>query len=347
MQQVCNKKRIEMKTLFAVAIVGMVGMMSVASAATLDDVKQRGMLNCGVNSGLAGFAASDKDGNWTGFDVDFCRAVAAAIFDDAGAVAFTPLSTTDRFKALQSGDVDVLARNTTWNMSREVTLGLAFGFVNYYDGQGFMVRRADGFTSALDLSGATVCVLGGTTTESNLVNYFETNKMQLIPAVHDTTEAALAAYDAGDCDAYTGDSSALYANRLTLAEPDDNVVLPEIISKEPLGPAVRQGDDQWLNIVKWVGFALLNAEELGVTQENVDAMRSSDDPEIRLLLDTNGTLGKAMGLDSNWVVQVVKAVGNYGEIFRRNVGVDSPLQIARGLNALWTRGGIQYAPPVH
>jgi len=345
-QQIRNKKRLEMKTLFAVAIVGMMGVVSVASAATLDDIRQSGMLKCGVNTGLAGFAESDTDGKWTGFDVDFCRAVAAAIFDDPGAVAFTPVSVADRFKVLQSGDIDILARNTTWNMSREVSLGLAFGFVNYYDGQGFMVRREDGYTSALDLSGTTVCVLGGTTTESNLVNYFEANKMQLIPAVRETTEAALAAYDAGDCDAYTGDSSALYANRLTLAEPEDNVVLPEIISKEPLGPVVRQGDDQWLNIVKWVGFALLNAEELGVTQDNVDAMRSSDDPEIGLLLDTDGSLGEAMGLDSTWVVQIVKAVGNYGEIFRRNIGADSPLQIARGLNALWTRGGIQYAPPV-
>jgi len=347
MQKIWNRKRLDMKILFAAAIVGMMGATSVASAATLDDVKQRGKLNCGVNTGLAGFAAPDKDGNWAGFDVDFCRAVAAAIFDDPGAVAFRPVSSTDRFKALQSGDIDVLARNTTWNMSREVSLGLAFGFVNYYDGQGFLVRRADGYTSALDLSGTTVCVLGGTTTESNLVNYFETNKMQLIPAVYDTTEEALAAYDAGDCDAYTGDSSALYANRLTLATPEDNVVLPEIISKEPLGPVVRQGDDQWLNIVKWVGFALVNAEELGVTRENVDTMRSSEEPEIRLLLDTNGDLGKAMGLDSNWSVQIVKAVGNYGEIFKRNIGADSPLQIARGLNALWTRGGIQYAPPVH
>jgi general L-amino acid transport system substrate-binding protein len=347
MKQVWNKKSLEMKILFAATIVGMVGMTSMASAGTLDDVRARGMVRCGVNTGLTGFAAPDKDGNWSGFDIDFCRAVAAAIFDDPGAVEFTPVSTADRFKVLQSADIDVLVRNTTWNMSREVSLGLAFSFVNYYDGQGFMVRRADGYTSALDLSGTTVCVQGQTTTETNLVNYFETNKMQLIPAVYDSPEAALAAYESGDCDAYTDDSSALYANRLALAAPDDNIVLPEIISKEPLGPVVRQGDDQWLNIVKWVGFALVNAEELGVTKQNVDAMRSSDNAEIRLLLDADGTLGKAMGLDSNWVVQAVHAVGNYGEIFKRNIGRDSPLQIDRGLNALWTRGGIQYAPPVH
>lgn len=336
-----------MRTLIAAAIVG-TGLMSAtpAVATTLDDVKERGVLVCGVNTGLAGFASSDKDGNWIGFDVDFCRAVAAAIFDDPARVEFKPLSATDRFEALRSGAIDLLVRNTTWNMSREVTLGLAFGFVSYYDGQGFMVRRSGGFTSALDLSGATVCVVTGTTTEANLVAYFQANKMQLSPAAYGSAEAALAAYDSGSCDAFTADSSALYANRLSLAEPDDHIVLPEIISKEPLGPVVRQGDEQWLNIVKWVGFALLNAEELGVTKGGVDAMRSNPSQEIRLLLDADGTLGTDMGLGPGWAVQVLKAVGNYGEIFNRNIGRDSPLQIARGLNALWTRGGIQYAPPV-
>jgi len=336
-----------MRTLIAAAIVGMTTISATsAMATTLDDVKQRGVLKCGVNTDLPGFASPDKDGNWAGFDVDFCRAVAAAIFDDPAKVDFKPLSTTDRFDALRSGAIDLLVRNTTWNMSREVSLGLAFSFVNYYDGQGFMVRRSDGFTSALDLSGATVCVVRGTTTEANLVNYFETNKMQLSPAAFDDAEAALAAYSSGSCNAFTADSSALYANRLSLAEPDDHIVLPEIISKEPLGPVVRQGDDQWLNIVKWVGFVLLNAEELGVTMESVEAMQANPSQEIRLLLDADSNLGTALGLGSDWTVQILKAVGNYGEIFNRNIGSDSPLQIARGLNALWTRGGIQYAPPV-
>jgi general L-amino acid transport system substrate-binding protein len=316
------------------------------TASTLDDVKARGAVKCGVNEDLVGFGSRDDAGRWRGFDVDYCRAIAAATLGDPDAVEFTPLSTSDRFPALQSGDIDVLARNTTWTMSRETTLGLAFSFVNYYDGQGFMVRRSDGFTSALDLSGTSVCVLGATTTETNLINYFELNKMRLDVSVFADARTALAAYEAGDCDAYTTDSSGLYSNRLTLAQPDDHIVLPEIISKEPLGPVVRQGDEQWLNIVKWVGFALLNAEELGVTMENVDEMRASDNQDIEALLDVDGTLGESLDLESDWAVDVLKAVGNYGEIFKRNIGSDSDLQIARGLNALWTRGGMQYAPPI-
>lgn len=317
-----------------------------AAAATLDDVKTKGVVNCGVNEGLVGFAARDESGTWSGFDVDFCRAVAAAVLGDPNAAEFTPLSTTDRFDALKDGKIDLLVRNTTWTMSRETELGLTFGFVNYYDGQGFMVRRDDGYTSALDMSGATVCVATGTTSEANLVNYFELNKMQLEVMTLAGAEEALAAYDNDDCDAYTTDSSALYSYRLSLTNPDDHFVLPEVISKEPLGPVVRQGDDHWSNVVKWVGFVLLNAEELGVRQENVDEMKSSDNEDIRLLLDVDGALGESLGLTSGWAVSVLKAVGNYGQIFKRNIGTDSDLQIARGLNALWTRGGIQYAPPV-
>jgi general L-amino acid transport system substrate-binding protein len=316
------------------------------AASTLDDVRARGVVKCGVNEGLAGFASRDDSGNWSGFDVDFCRAIAAAVLGDPNATEYTPLSTTDRFAALETGAVDVLVRNTTWTMSRETTLGLAFAFVNYYDGQGFMVRRGDGFNSALDLSGTTVCVASGTTTEANLINYFALNKMRLDVKVFDGAAAALAAYESGDCHAYTTDSSGLYSNRLSLQRPDDHIVLPEIISKEPLGPVVRQGDEQWLNIVKWVGFALLNAEELGVTKENVDEMKSSNNQDILILLDLDGALGESLGLGSNWIVDVLKAVGNYGQIFKRNIGDESQLQIARGLNAPWTRGGIQYAPPV-
>ena len=338
-----------MKTLITPIIAGAIFSLVAGSAAatTLDDVKAKGFVQCGVNSSLVGFAALDDGGNWVGFDVDYCRAIAAAIFGDPKAVKFTPLTATDRFVALQSGEVDILVRNTTWTMSRETTLGLAFSFVNYYDGQGFMVPKADGITSALDLSGASVCVLTGTTTESNLANYFRRNKMDLNPVVFGNADEAIAAYDSGSCDAYTTDSSGLYSTRLTLSNPDEHIVLPEIISKEPLGPVVRQGDEQWLNIIKWVGFALLNAEEHGVTHANVEQMKSSDDQEIQLLLDVDGTLGQSVGLNIDWVFNALKAVGNYGEIFNRNIGSGSPLQITRGLNALWTRGGIQYAPPVY
>jgi len=338
-----------MKSLITPIFAGVIFSLAAGNAAatTLDDVKAKGFVQCGVNSSLVGFAALDDGGNWVGFDVDYCRAIAAAIFSDPKAVKFTPLSATDRFAALQSGEIDILVRNTTWTMSRETTLGLAFSFVNYYDGQGFMVPRADGITSALDLSGASVCVLTGTTTESNLANYFRRNKMDLNPVVFRKVDEAIAAYDSGSCDAYTTDSSGLYSTRLTLSNPDDHIVLPEIISKEPLGPVVRQGDEQWLNIIKWVGFALLNAEELGVTHVNVEQMKSSNNQEIRLLLDVDGILGQSIGLNIDWVFNALKAVGNYGEIFNRNIGSDSPLQITRGLNALWTRGGIQYAPPVY
>lgn len=318
-----------------------------AHATTLEDVKAKGFVQCGVNTGLLGFGAKDDNDTWNGFDVDYCRAIAAAIFNDPDAVKYTPLSAKDRFTALQSGEIDVLSRNSTWTMERETAQGLAFGVVTYYDGQGFMVRKAGGITSALELSGTAVCVQTGTTTKPNLEDYFMRNKMELKAVVFETPDEVNAAYDAGRCEAFTTDASALYATRLVLETPDDHIVLPEVISKEPLGPVVRQGDEQWFNIVKWIGFGLLNAEELGVKQANVAQMQSSSQSsEIRRLLGVEGTFGEDLGLSNDWVVNVVAAVGNYGEIFERNIGSDSPLQIARGLNALWTRGGIQYAPPV-
>jgi general L-amino acid transport system substrate-binding protein len=272
--------------------------------------------------------------------------MAAAIFNDATKVKFTPLTATERFTALQSGEVDLLARNTTWTMARDTSLGLSFAGTSYYDGQGFMARKSLGVASALELSGAAVCVQSGTTTELNLADFFKVNKMNYNPVVFVKLPEVNAAYDSGRCDAYTTDASGLYATRLTLTNPDDHVVLPEIISKEPLGPVVRQGDDQWFNVVKWVHFALLNAEELGVTQANVDEMKAGENQDIRRLLGADGTFGEAIGLTNDWAANLIKAVGNYGEIFDRNVGAGSKLGIARGLNALWTKGGIQYAPPV-
>jgi general L-amino acid transport system substrate-binding protein len=317
-----------------------------ANAATLDDVKAKGFVQCGVNTGLLGFSAPDDAGNWTGLDVDYCKAVAAAIFNDPTKVKFTPLTATERFTALQSGEVDLLARNTTWTMARDTSLGLSFAGTSYYDGQGFMARKSLGVASALELSGAAVCVQSGTTTELNLADFFKVNKMNYNPVVFEKLPEVNAAYDSGRCDAYTTDASGLYATRLTLTNPDDHVVLPEIISKEPLGPVVRQGDDQWFNIVKWVHFALINAEELGVTQANVEEMKAGENQDIRRLLGADGTFGEGIGLGNDWAANLVKAVGNYGEIFDRNVGAGSKLGIARGLNALWSKGGIQYAPPV-
>jgi general L-amino acid transport system substrate-binding protein len=319
---------------------------SSASAQVLNSVKQRGTLNCGANGTLAGFGLPDAQGAWAGLDVDFCKAIAAAIFDDAKKVKFVPLSAKDRFTALQSGEVDVLARNTTWTSSRDTSLGLNFAAVNYYDGQGFMVRKALKVNSALELNGASVCVQQGTTTELNLADYFRANKMQLKSVTFATANEAVKAYDAGRCDAYTTDASGLYAERLRLAGPNDHVVLPEIISKEPLGPSVRHGDDQWFDIVKWVHYAMLNAEELGITSKNLDEMMKSPNPEIKRLLGSEGSYGEQLGLTKDWAARIIKHVGNYGESFDRNVGEGSPLKIARGLNRLWTKGGIQYAPPV-
>ncbi|MGB7258166.1 MAG: amino acid ABC transporter substrate-binding protein [Pseudolabrys sp.] len=332
-------------TIFAVAAaLGFTA--SAASAQTLAAVKNRGTLNCGANGTLAGFGLPDAQGKWTGLDVDVCRAIAAAIFNDVNKVKFVPLSAKDRFTALQSGEVDVLIRNTTWTSSRDTSLGLNFTGVDYYDGQGFMVRKSLKVNSALELGDASVCVQQGTTTELNLADYFRAHNMKLKTVTFATANEAVKAYDAGRCDAYTTDASGLYAERLRTANPNDHIVLPEIISKEPLGPAVRHGDDQWFDIVKWVFFAMINAEELGITQKNVDEMTKSTNPEIKRFVGTEGNYGEQLGLTKDWAVRIVKAVGNYGEAFDRNVGAGSPLKIDRGLNRLWTKGGIQYAPPI-
>ena len=317
-----------------------------AVAQTLKTVKDRGMLNCGANGTLAGFGLPDAQGKWTGLDVDFCRAVAAAVLGDPNKVKFVPLSAKDRFTALQSGEVDVLVRNTTWTSSRDTSLGLNFVGVNYYDGQGFMVRTALKVNSALELNGASVCVQQGTTTELNLADFFRAHNIQLKSVTFATANEAIKAYDAGRCDAYTTDASGLYAERLRLTNANDHIILPEIISKEPLGPAVRHGDDQWFDVVKWTLFAMINAEELGVTSKNVDEMLKSTNPDVKRLLGTEGNYGEQLGLSKDWAVHIVKAVGNYGESFERNVGSGSPLKIDRGLNKLWSKGGIQYAPPV-
>jgi general L-amino acid transport system substrate-binding protein len=336
------------KLLTAAVAAGLVLIAGLAGAATLDDVKERGLVRCGVHTGLPGFGEQDAAGAWSGLDVDYCRAVAAAIFNDPKAVEFVPLSTKDRerFVALRSAKIDLLARNTTWTMSLDTAQGMTFTGVNYYDGQAFMVKKGLGIISALELSGATICVQSGTTTELNLADFFAVNSMTYTPVVVDNPADAVVAYESGRCDVYTSDASGLYALRLTLADPYGTIVLPEIISKEPLSPVVRQGDDQWFDIVKWVGFALINAEELGVTAANVDKMRSNDNQEIRRLLGTDGTFGEDIGLTNDWAANAIKAVGNYGEIFDRNIGSGSDLQIARGLNALWVNGGILYAPPI-
>jgi general L-amino acid transport system substrate-binding protein len=316
-----------------------------AFAQTLKTVKDRGTLSCGVTSGLPGFSAPDDKGNWTGLDVDMCRALAAAILNDPTKIKFVPLSAKDRFTALQSGEIDVLSRNTTWTLSRDTQLGLNFGAVNYFDGQGFMVRKSANIASTTKLDGASACVQQGTTNEQNLADYFKVNKMKYEVIAFATADETLKAYEAGRCDTFTSDMSQVYAERLKLAKPEDHVVLPEVISKEPLATVVRHGDDQWLDIIKWTHYAMLNAEELGINQKNVDENLKSDKPEVKRLLGTDGNLGEQLGLTKDWVVRIVKAVGNYGETFDRNVGPGSKLNISRGLNRLWNQGGIQYAPP--
>ena len=313
---------------------------------TLKAVMDRGTLQCGANGQLAGFGMPDTQGNWTGFDVDFCRAIAAAIFNDPAKVKFVPLTAANRFTSLQSGEIDVLSRNTTWTMSRDTTLGVDFAAVNYYDGQGFMVHKSLKVNSALELTGASVCVQQGTTTELNLADYFRSNNMELKSVTFATLDEAIKAYDTGRCDSFTTDSSGLYGTRGLLSDPNANIVLPEIISKEPLSPAVRQGDDSWEDIVRWTHFAMLDAEELGVSQNNVDDQLKSANPEIRRLLGVEGQFGAALGLSNDWAYRIIKTVGNYGDTFERNVGQGSPLKIARGLNALWTKGGLQYGLPV-
>ena len=317
-----------------------------ASAGTLDQVKQRGFLACGTNPGLPGFALPDDKGNWTGLDVDLCRGISAAIFNDPTKVKFIPLTAKDRFTALQSGEIDVLSRNGTWTQSREAELGLLFAGVNYYDGQGFMVRKKLNIASALELNGASVCVQQGTTTELNLADYFRSNNMKYEVIAFATADEAIKAYDSGRCDSFTTDVSQLYGERIKLVNPDEHVILPEVVSKEPLGPAVRQGDDQWFNLVKWTHYAMINAEEDGVTKANVDEKAKSTAPQLRRLLGIEGDFGKGLGLSKDWAYRIIKHVGNYGESFERSLGEGSKLKIKRGLNNLWSKGGIQYAPPV-
>lgn len=319
----------------------------VASAGTLDDVKARGELICGVNTGLVGFAAPDANGNWTGFDVAVCKAVAAAVLGDASKVKYVPTTGQTRFTALSSGEIDMLSRNSTWTFTRDTDLKLDFVAVNYYDGQGFMVRKDLGVTSAKELNGATVCIQTGTTTELNLADYFKANNMTYQPVTIDSNAEGEQQFLAGACDAYTTDASGLAATRAAFANPADYVILPEIISKEPLGPAVRHGDNQWADIVRWTFYALVAAEEYGVTSANVDELaKSSQNPEVqRLLGASTDDLGAMIGLDKEWAKRAIKSVGNYGEIFAATIGESTPIGLARGLNAQWTQGGLMYAPP--
>ena len=314
---------------------------------TLDTIKQKDQLVCGTNPGLPGFAAADSQGNWSGLDVDICKAIAATVLSDAKKIKWVPLNASQRFTALQSGEIDVLARNTTWTLTRDASLGLHFTGVTYYDGQGFMVTKKSKITSAKQLKGATVCVQSGTTTEKNLTDYSKAAGLNMKPVVFETQEATNKAYFAGRCQAYTTDASGLASIRNKEANnPDDHVILPEIISKEPLGPSVRRGDDEFFAIVKWVVFALIEAEEYGITQANVDQMKSSTDPVVQRILGTSEDTGKLLGLDKEWAYRAIKAVGNYGEIFERNVGPKSALKLPRGANNLWSKGGFMYAPPV-
>jgi general L-amino acid transport system substrate-binding protein len=314
---------------------------------TLDAVKARGFVQCGANNSLPGFGAPDDKGNWTGLDVDYCRALAAAVFGDATKVKFSPLTAKERFTALQSGEVDILARNTTWTLSRDSGLGLNFIGVDYYDGQGFMVRQSLGVKSAKELDGASVCVQTGTTTELNLTDFFRTNNMKMKPVVFEKNEEAIAAYDEGRCDAFTTDASGLASTRSQLKNPAEHIILPEIISKEPLGPAVRQNDAEWEDIARWTLNAMINAEEFGVTSANVDQVKNeSTNPEIRRMLGVEGDMGQQLKLNPDFAYQIIKQVGNYGEIFERNVGEKTPLRLARGLNQLWSKGGLLYAPPI-
>ncbi len=335
------------KTLLSVglAATGLLALTSQAQAATLDDVRDAGQLRCGVSTGLPGFSQPDSNGNWAGIDVDTCRAVAAAVLGDAQAVEFIPLTAAERFTALQSGEIDMLSRNTTWTTTRDASLGLNFTGTNYYDGQGFLVSESLGIDSALQLDGAAVCVQAGTTTELNLADYFRANDMSFEAVVVDSSEASAQAFDNNRCDVLTSDTSQLAALRTQLGDPSSAVILPEIISKEPLGPVVRQGDDEWFNVVKWTLFAQINAEEFGITSDNVSDMMDSTAPAVQRLVGTDGNMGEILGLDDDFVVDVISQVGNYGEMFARNVGPNTPLGLERGVNALWSNGGILYAPP--
>lgn len=323
------------------------GATTAEAGATFDAVKAKGFVQCGVNTALGGFSAPDSRGEWRGIDVDVCRAIAAAMFGDASKVKYTPLTSQARLTALQSGEIDVLSRNTTLTLQRDAGIGLNPVGVTFYDGQGFLVPRKLGVKSAKELNGATVCVQSGSTTELNLADWFRAQKMSFKPVVFEKLEELVAAFFAGRCDVYTSDASQLASARtIQTPKPDDYVILPEIISKEPLGPFVRQGDEQWADLVKWSLFALIEAEESGVTSQNVDQMLQSSDPNIKRLLGMTPGMGKALGVDERWVYNIVKQVGNYGEIYERNVGMGSPLKLPRGANALWKDGGVQYAWPI-
>lgn len=339
-----------MRRSFAILVCAGLGLTAAApawSGPTLDAVRAKGFVQCGVSQGLPGFSTPNNKGDWTGIDVDYCRAVAAAVLGDASKVRYIPLSAKQRFTALQSGEIDLLSRNTTWTQTRDSALGLHFVGVTYYDGQGFLVRKDLGIKSARELGGATVCINAGTTTELNAADYFRANGMAFNTVVFEKSDEVVAAYDAGRCDVYTTDQSGIYAQRTKLRDPNAHMVLPEIISKEPLGPVVRQGDDEWFNIARWTLYALINAEELGLSSTNIQKRRASaKDPAVRRFLGLEGTMGKNLGLKSAWAFDVVNQVGNYGEVFERNLGTRTPLKIARGLNRLWNKGGIQYAPPL-
>ena len=336
-------KQPAMLTLFASLLLA-AAPQPVAAQSTLDAVKAKGYVQCGVNTGLAGFSQPDSKGEWRGIDVDLCRAVAAAVFGDATKVRYTPLTAQQRFTALQSGEVDILSRNTTWTITRDTSLGLNFVGVNYYDGQGFMVPRKLNVKSAKQLAGATVCVQPGTTTELNLADYFRANRMSFKPVVIEKLEEVLNAYFAGRCDVYTTDVSGLVAVRASRApKPEDHVILPEVISKEPLGPVVRHGDDKWFDIVKWALFAMLEAEELALTSKNIEQNASSANPSVQRFVGATGDIGKMLGVDNRWAFNIVKQVGNYGEVFDANL---KPLGFERGINNLWTKGGLMYAPPI-
>ncbi len=331
----------------ALVAVGAFSAVPAHAGKTLDAIKARGQLVCGVNTGLAGFSAADSAGNWTGLDVDICKAIAATVLNDATKIKWVPLNAQQRFTALQSGEIDILSRNTTFTLTRDASLGMHSTVVTYYDGQGFMVPAKGKIKSAKQLKGATVCVQSGTTTEKNLTDFARANKLEIKPVVFEKVEAATGAYFAGRCQAYTTDASGLASVRNKEAKnPADHIILPELISKEPLGPMIRRGDDEFFAITKWVIYALIEAEEYGVNQANVDQMKTSTDPIIGRILGSTEDTGKLLGLDKEWAYRAIKAVGNYGEIFERNAGPSSPLGLPRGVNNLWNKGGIMYAPPV-
>ncbi len=335
------------KTITLLGAIAAVSMFATAAnATTLDDVKKRGSLSCGVSTGLPGFSAPDDKNNWTGLDVDTCRAVAAAVIGDASKVKFVPLTAKERWTALQSGEIDMLSRNSTWTHTRDTSLGANFTGVNYYDGQGFLAKKSLGVKSALELDGATFCIQAGTTTELNLADYFREHGLKYKAVTVDTSDQSVQGFESGRCDSLTSDQSQLYSLRSKMADPSSAVVLPEIISREPLGPVVRKGDEQWFAIVKWVLFAQINAEEMGVTSKNAADMKKSTNPAVRRLVGAEGDAGAKLGLSEDWAFNAISQVGNYSEMFERNVGLNTPLKIARGLNANWRNGGIMYAPPV-